>query len=70
MKSAILNNSVVRYFREAREELRKVTWPNRRDVLVYSGFVIVITAAIAAYFGGLDFLLTRGLDAVIKLVNK
>lgn len=70
MKAAILNNPVVRYFREAREELRKVTWPNRREVFVYSGFVIGVVVLVAAYFGALDFLLTAGLNALIKLVTK
>ncbi len=70
MKSAILNNPVVRYFREAREELRKVTWPNRREVMIYSGFVIGVVVVVAAYFGALDFLLTAGLNALIKLVTK
>lgn len=70
MKATILNNPVVRYFREAREELRKVTWPSRRDVLIYSGFVIAVCVIVAAYFGLLDFLLTKGLDALVKAFNK
>jgi preprotein translocase subunit SecE len=47
----------VQYLREVREELRKVAWPNRPEVVRYS---IIVTATIlfyTAYIGGLDYAL-------------
>jgi preprotein translocase subunit SecE len=69
MLGRIINNPVVRYFREAREELRKVTWPQRRDVLVYSTLVVVFSVITAAYFGLLDWVLTLGLEELVKLTS-
>ncbi len=69
MKEALLKNPLIRYFVEAREELRKVTWPNRQTVLMYSGLVIAICALVALYFGVLDYLLNLGLNALVALTD-
>lgn len=69
MLARVLNNPVVRYFREAREELRKVTWPARREVILYSSLVIVVSVVTAAYFGLLDWLFTVGLEQLVKITN-
>lgn len=69
MLARVINNPVVRYFREAREELRKVTWPQRRDVMLYSGLVIALSLVMASYLGFLDWAFTQGLEALVKLTN-
>lgn len=69
MLGRIINNPVVNYFREAREELRKVTWPGRREVLIYSGLVILFSVLTAAYLGLLDWVFTLGLEELVKLTN-
>jgi preprotein translocase subunit SecE len=57
------------YVREAREELRKVTWPNRQTTTKYSLVVVVVCVALAAFFGGLDWLLTMGLNWLILVTS-
>ena len=43
------------YLREVRDEMRKVAWPKRDEVVRYS-FVVVVTVIIyTALVGGLDF---------------
>jgi preprotein translocase subunit SecE len=69
MLGRIINNPVMRYFREAREELRKVTWPQRREVMIYSTLVVVFSIVTAAYFGLLDWVFTLGLEELFKLTN-
>lgn len=69
MFTRMLNNPVVRYFREAREELRKVTWPQRRDAILYASLVAIVSVVTAAYFGLIDWLFTIGLEALVKLTN-
>ena len=69
MLARIVNNPVIRYFREAREELRKVTWPQRREVLIYSALVVAFSIITAAYFGLLDWVFTLGLEELVKLTN-
>lgn len=62
-----MNNAVVKYFKEAREELTKVTWPTRREAANHTMLVIVFSLAVAAFFGVLDFILTQGLEGIIAL---
>lgn len=64
--SIITNNALVTYFRGAKEELEKVTWPSRKQVLIYSVIVMIVTVIWAAYFGGLDFVLNLGLQAILN----
>ncbi len=63
------NFPVIRYFREAREELQKVSWPTQKQALTYSAFVIGLSAVMAIYFGLLDWVLTRALEALIGITS-
>ena len=44
------------YVREVRDEMRKVAWPKRPEVVRYSIVVIVTVIVYTALVGGLDFL--------------
>ncbi len=44
---------------EAAQELRKVTWPNRRETLGTTGVVLILVIIIAIFLGMVDFGLTR-----------
>ncbi|OGL66724.1 preprotein translocase subunit SecE [Candidatus Uhrbacteria bacterium RIFCSPHIGHO2_01_FULL_63_20] len=57
----------LRYLREAKEELEKVAWPSRADVVRYSALVIVVGVALAAAFAALDWALSLGLEQLIRL---
>ena len=57
--------SILRYFREAKAELRRVTWPTKKQ-LWYSTLVVVIVALLAAaYLGLVDMLLTAILTRIL-----
>lgn len=58
-----------RYINESREELRKVTWPNRQETTKYSILVIVLCLLLALFFGGLDWVLNKGLEWLITITN-
>jgi preprotein translocase subunit SecE len=45
------------YLREVRDELRKVAWPKRPEVVRYSLVVVVTVIVYTALVGGLDALL-------------
>ncbi len=45
-----------RFIREVIEQLRKVVYPTRRQLIVYSIVVLIFVAIIMAYIGGLDLL--------------
>jgi len=56
-----------RYVNESRNEMKKVTWPNRKETVKYSIITIVLCLIIAGFFGGLDWLLNLGLEQLISL---
>jgi preprotein translocase subunit SecE len=47
------------FFVEAVQELKKVTWPNRKETLGTTGVVLVLVFFIAVYLGFVDFLLSH-----------
>jgi preprotein translocase subunit SecE len=60
------NIKPIKYLQEAKEELKKVTWPSKKDALRYAMVVIGVTAGLAAFFAILDWALTLGLDKLIE----
>jgi len=52
-------NAVVRYFNETIGELRKVTWPTRKDAISLTVIVLIVTFSMSAFLGLLDFIYTR-----------
>lgn len=53
------------FLKESRVELQKVTWPSRQDTVRYTLTVIVISAAMALFLGGLDYLFQYTLNTFI-----
>lgn len=53
------------YIKETRAELKHVSWPTRRQSIVYTFIVIVISLAVAAYLGAFDYIFTTLLKLVI-----
>ena len=57
------------YVRESKEELEKVIWPSKETAIRYSILVIGVSVAMAAFFAGLDWGLTKGLEKLLELKN-
>jgi preprotein translocase subunit SecE len=53
------------YLKESRQEMKKVVWPSRRETTNHTLAVIIISLAVAAFFMGADYLLSRGLEALL-----
>ena len=47
------------FFREVWVEMKRVSWLSQKDVLRYTLIVLGITAAVAIFLGGLDFIFTE-----------
>ena len=47
------------FLAEAIQELKKVTWPNRKETLGTTGVVLILVFFIGAYLGLVDFLLSH-----------
>jgi len=43
------------FLKEARVELKKVTWPTREETIRNTAAVILISIVIAVFLGGLDY---------------
>lgn len=54
------------YFRSARAELEKVTWPSRQEIIRYTALVIGASAILAGFFAALDFGLSTGVNELVK----
>ncbi len=54
------------YLKGAYAELRKVTWPTRKETWKKSWIVVVFSIAFAIFLGGLDFILTDLLEILLK----
>ena len=50
--------SIIKYFKDAKAELRRVTWPNKKQLWYSTLVVVIVTLAVAAYLGLVDMLLT------------
>ncbi len=57
-------NKIVTYVKEAREELKKVTWPDRDEVTSFTMVVIVSVVIVALFLWFVD----TALMSLIKLV--
>lgn len=56
----------ISFLRETRDELKKVVWPSRAEVIRLTIVVILVSAIVGFYIGGIDFILTKVMSAVIK----
>ena len=58
--------SPVGYLKEVVRELKKVSWPSRKQTVNKTTLVIVISMLLAIYLGGLDFIFQKLTEALIK----
>lgn len=59
-------NKVRKFLRGAWAELKKVSWPNRQQLIAYTGVVFVSVVFIGALIWIADSLLSKILGAIIK----
>jgi preprotein translocase SecE subunit len=44
----------IRYIKEAQVEIKKATWPSRKQVMQYTAIVVIISILATLILGGLD----------------
>lgn len=54
------------YFRDSREELRRVSWPNRKETTKHTLQVIGVSLGMAIFLGVIDYALNVALERVIE----
>lgn len=55
----------ISFFKEVRDELKKVVWPSKEEVIRLTGVVILVSALVGLYLGGADFILTKLVELLI-----
>ena len=59
-------NKLTNYIKGSIEEMKKVTWPTKKETYNYTLLVIGISLAVAAFLGALDYVFNWGLELIIK----
>ncbi|NLZ74527.1 preprotein translocase subunit SecE [Candidatus Falkowbacteria bacterium] len=55
-------NKLINYIKESIAEMKKVTWPTKKETYNYTLLVIGISIGMAIFLGILDYLFTIGFE--------
>ena len=55
----------VQFLREVKTELKKVTWPTKKQTISSTAVVVVLVIIVATYLGVVDMLLAQLVDMVL-----
>lgn len=58
-------NKLVQYFKDSKNEIKKVTWPTKKEIKQHTVLVIIISLAVALFLGLVDFFLTKIIEKII-----
>lgn len=56
---------IANYLKETKGEMKHVTWPSRKQVIVFTTTVILLSLAVALFLGVFDFLFSEFLKRFI-----
>jgi preprotein translocase subunit SecE len=59
----------VQFLKEARLELKKVSWPNRKEVVASTTLVVVVSVLAGMFLGILDYVFFRSVYGLIQLLQ-
>jgi preprotein translocase subunit SecE len=58
-KVKVIIQNVTQFLKEAKVELKKVTWPTPKQTLASTAVVIIIVFIVSIYLGIVDFVLAK-----------
>ena len=58
-----------RFIQQVRSEVEKVVWPKRREVLLTTIMVFIMSAIAALFFGLVDLGIRTGLQGIITAIG-
>lgn len=58
-------NKITTYLRESVAEMKKVTWPTKKETYNYTILVILISLGIALFLGLLDYVFSQGFQFML-----
>ena len=60
-------NKITKFLREVRSEMRKVSLPNRKELITYTIVVLVTVVIVAVFTGVVDVIVTAALNLLSRL---
>ena len=57
----------LQFVQQTRSEIAKVVWPSRREVVLTSSMVFLLSIVTAAFFFLVDFLIRQGLQGILTI---
>lgn len=57
----------LQFVQQTRSEIAKVVWPTRREVVLTSSMVFLLSIVTAAFFFLVDFLIRQGLQGILTI---
>lgn len=61
-----MTTTPITFVQQALDELKKVTWPTKAEIIRLTISVIVISIAVGVFLGGIDFVLTKAIAIVLR----
>lgn len=53
------------FLKEVKLEIKKINWPTRKETIRYTLIVVGVTASVAIFLGGIDYILSLILNAFV-----
>ncbi len=66
MKAILALKRIGKYLHDVRFELRKVNWPSRKELIFFTGVVLLTVLVVGIFFYGLDNLFFAALQIVFR----
>ncbi|MBI2032716.1 MAG: preprotein translocase subunit SecE [Candidatus Levybacteria bacterium] len=57
--------SPITFVKEALDELKKVKWPSKAEIIRLTSVVIIISAVVGLFLGGADIVLTKLFEFIL-----
>ncbi len=57
----------IKFLKEVRSELKRVTWPTRQEAIRLTSMVIAVSIVVGIYIGALDYLFTKIMELLLKI---
>lgn len=58
-------NSITNYFVGSYQEMKKVSWPTKKQTINYSWLVVGLSVGVAVLFAVLDYIFNLGIEQII-----
>jgi len=65
----VTDNRLTRYFKETWYEMKKVSWPTRREATNLTLMVVAVTSFLAIVLGIMDWVFKSGLALIISALG-